>query len=276
MPTSLILVPSHAGDEGHPAAAGPEALFAAGAADRLGAVDVATVRRGGPFQDTASSAAEVNRRLAAVARAAVDAGRLPVVLAGSCNACLGVLASFEHGRCGAVWLDAHADFNTPASTQSGFFAGMSLAIATGHCYRDYWATIGDSEPLREDEIVVLGVRELSPDAERERLQHSAIRVVAWQDGHPAADPVAALRDLAERVGDVYLHVDFDAFAPDVAPGVADEPVPGGLSLSDAERILTVVGERFRIRAATLATFTPERDRDGRTLELALRLLELLS
>jgi arginase len=275
VPAALILVPSHAGDEGHPAAAGPEALFAAGAADRLGAVDVTTVRRAGPFRDTASSAAEVNRQLATAARAAGDAGRFPVVLAGSCNACLGVLASFEHGRCGAVWLDAHADFNTPASSQSGFFAGMSLAIATGHCYRDYWATIGDAEPLREDGIVLLGVREVSPDAERERLQQSAIQVVAWEDGHPSRDPVAALDELAERVGDVYLHVDFDAFAPEVAPGVADEPVPGGLSLSDAERILTAVNERFRIQAATLATFTPERDRDGRTLQLALRLLELL-
>ena len=58
-------------------------------------------------------------------RSAVACAQLAVVLAGSCNASLGVLAGFDHSRCGAVWLDAHADFNSPDSTASGFFPGMS-------------------------------------------------------------------------------------------------------------------------------------------------------
>ena len=111
-------------------------------------------------------------------RSVADA-RLPVVLAGSCNTCLGVLAGFEHARCGAVWLDAHADFNTPDSTSSGFFAGMSAAVITGHCYPDYWAQIGDNTPLAEKAMAMFGVRDLSPQAESERLQHSDIQVVRW-------------------------------------------------------------------------------------------------
>jgi arginase family enzyme len=78
------------------------------------------------------------------------------------------------------------------------------------------------------------------------------------------------------VQDVYLHIDFDGFAPEVAPGTVDEPVPGGLSLADAEEIVRGTAERFHIRAATLATYTPERDRDGKTLTVGLRLLELLA
>jgi len=70
-------------------------------------------------------------------------------------------------------------------------------------------------------------------------------------------------------------VDFDAFAPEVAPGVADEPVLGGLTLEDAELIVGTTAERFRIRAATLATYAPQRDIDDRTLGVGLRLLELL-
>jgi arginase family enzyme len=58
-------------------------------------------------------------------------------------------------------------------------------------------------------------------------------------------------------------------------GVVDEPVPGGLSLADAEQIIRVTAERFRIRATTLATFTPGLDRDGKTLRLGLRLIEIL-
>jgi arginase len=257
MDVCLIQVPYHAGDESLGSSKGAERFVAAGAGELFSerglGVTVETIDRGGPFRDTASSASRVNKRLADVVRRAVDAGQLPVVLTGSCNSAIGVLAGFDHGRCGAVWLDAHADFNTPESGQSGFFAGMSMAIITGHCYRSYYAQIGDSRPLAEDTIVMFGVRDLWPPAERERLERSAIEVVPWRDGRPQRDVTAALDELAKRVDDVYLHVDFDGFAPEVAPGIVDEPVPGGLSLEDAEQIVHGSAERFRIRAATLAT-----------------------
>jgi arginase len=242
-----------------------DALGASGAA-----VSIEVIERGAPFRDTGTSAAVVNARLAGAVRRAVGADELPVVVSGSCNSALGVLAGFEHARCGVVWLDAHADFNTPDSTASGFFPGMSLAVVTGHCFGNYWAQIGDSTPVAEDAIVMFGVRDLSPDAERERLYRSAIHV-AEADG----DVAAALDRLAARMHEVYLHVDFDGFAPDVAPGVADEPVPGGLSLEDGEAIIRATAERFRIKAATLATYTPDLDRDDKTLRLGLRLIELL-
>ena len=84
-----------------------------------------------------------------------------------------------------------------------------------------------------------------------------------------------LERLARRVQEIYLHIDFDGFAPEVAPGIVDEPVPGGLSVEDADTIVRATGERFRIRAATLATYTPSNDVDDRTLRLALRLIELI-
>jgi arginase len=262
MGVCLVEVPFHAGDDDHPSSRGPRRLLEAGAADRFAERGVAvTIERAGretPFRDTASSSAEVNRELAAIVRRAVAGAQLPVVLTGSCNACLGVLAGLEHSRSGAVWLDAHADFNTPESTASGFFAGMSAAIVAGHCYRDYWGQIGDNTPLAEDSIAMFGVRDLSPEAERERLHHSAIQVVEWHDGHPDRDILATLDDLASRVSDVYLHVDFDAFAPELAPAIADEPVPGGLTLEQAQAIIRATADRFRIRAATLATYAPER------------------
>ncbi|TML53505.1 MAG: hypothetical protein E6G21_02450 [Actinobacteria bacterium] len=280
MEVTLIQVPYHAGDERHGSSDGPGRFVAAGAVDVFSArgLDVAldTIDRGGPFRDTAASAAQVNRRLADVVRQAVDRGRLPVVLSGSCNAAMGVLAGFDHARCGAVWLDAHADFNTPESGMSGFFPGMSLAIVTGHCYRSYWSQIGNSAPLAEDTIVMFGVRDLWPEAERERLERSAIAVLPWRDGRPQGDVEEALDELARRVQDIYLHIDFDGFAPEVAPGIVDEPAPGGLSLADAEEIVRGTAERFRIRAATLATYTPERDQDDKTLRVGLRLLELLA
>jgi arginase family enzyme len=153
---------------------------------------------------------------------------------------------------------------------------MSVAIISGHCYPSYWAQIGESTPLAEQTIAMFGVRDLSPPAERERLHRSAIAVVEWQDGQPDRDILGTLDDLARRVGDVYLHVDLDALAPELAPGIADEPVPGGLTLEQAATVIRATADRFRIRAATLATYAPQRDREERTLRVALSVIELLA
>jgi arginase len=279
MDICLIQVPYMAGDDRHGSSRGPKRLLEAGAGGVLAArgigVTLETIDRGEPFRDTAASSARVNKQLAAVIREAVDAGQLPIVLAGSCNSSLGVVAGFDHAHCGAVWLDAHADFNTPESTLSGFFPGMSLAVISGHCYRQYWAEIGDSTPIAEDAIVMYGVRDLRPEAERERLARSGIQVVEWRDGKPSGDLVAPLEQLARRVQEIYLHIDLDGFAPEVAPGIVDEPVPGGLSFEDAEVIMRATAERFRIRAATVATYTPELDKEERTLRVGLRIIELV-
>jgi arginase len=276
---SLIEVPYHAGDDRHGSSEGPRRLLDAGAAKVLQAqghcVTVRSVDRGGAFRDTASSSAAVNKEVAAAVREAIGADGFPLIVAGSCVTCQGVLAGFEHEGCGAVWIDAHADFNTPETAASGFFPGMSLAVIAGHCYGNYWAQIGDSTPLTEERMALFGVRDLWPEAERERLERSAIIVVGWDDGVPQRNVIATLDRLRTRTEDVYLHVDFDGFAPEVAPGVVDDPVPGGLSAEDAETIIRGTAERFSIRAATFATYTPERDEDEKTLRLALRLVELV-
>jgi arginase len=278
---ALLQVPYMLGDESHAAAAGPARYLEAGASELLRAkgleVAVEQVERGGggPFSDAPAASLAVNLALAEAVRRAVAAERLPLVLAGSCDASLGVLAGFDHARCGVVWIDAHADFNTPESSVSGFFPGMSAAVIAGHCHRELWAETGDATPVAEEAMLMLGVRELSPEAERERLERSAIRVVPWHGGRPEGDVDSALDDLAGLAEDVYLHVDNDALDPATAPGIVDEPVPGGLSLDQMEEILRGVTSRFRVRAAALTTFTPARDEDDRTLRAGLRVLDLL-
>jgi arginase len=272
-------VPYHAGDQRPASSAGPKRLIDAGAVDVLHGHGHSVIVRGidriGPFRDTASSSAAVNKRLAEVVARAHSAGRMPLIVTGSCDSCLGVLAGFDHRGWGAIWIDAHADFNTPESTASGFFPGMSLAIATGHCYRAYWSQIGDNAPMAEKAIAMFGVRDLSPEVERERLQSSAISVVGWHEGKPDSAIDAALDRVAEHATDVYLHIDFDGFAPNIAPGVVDEPVEGGLALADARLIVQRTFGRFRVRAITLATYTPANDKADATLRLALELVDLI-
>ncbi|HEY3023792.1 MAG TPA: arginase family protein [Actinomycetota bacterium] len=279
MAICVIQVPSHAGDERHPSSAGPRRLIEAGAValleDQGHRVTVELATRSGPFRDTAHASAIVNRKVATAVSGAIAADAVPLVLAGSCVTAHGVLAGFDHAACGIVWIDAHGDFNTPQTTDSGFFPGMSLAVITGDCYQNYWARIGDSTPVAGEAIVMFGVRDVSPQAERDRLDRSGIQIVEWLGGRAQSDIVASLDTLARRVGDVYMHIDLDGFAPEVAPGVVDDPVPGGLSIADGEAIVRSTAERFRLRAATLTTYNPELDRGGRTLQLALRLIELI-
>lgn len=274
MQLCLIQVPYMVGDDRHGASRGPQTLVES-LADS-GAVRGPRIERPGPFRDSASASVAVNRELAGAVRGSVAAGQLPLVLAGSCDVSMGVLAGFDHARCGVVWVDAHADFNTPESTVSGFFAGMSLALVTGHCYRRLWARIGDGSPVAEEHVLLVGVRDLSPDEERERLERSAIQSVPWRDGAPQANLSAALDELAGRVGEVYLHVDLDGLDPEVAPGIVDPPIPGGLSLADLEELVRGVAARFHLRVAALTTYNPALDRDDRTLQAARRVVELLS
>lgn len=276
MDVCLIQVPYMAGDDRHGSSRGPKRLLEAGASGVLAArgvgVTLKTIDRGEPFRDTAASAARLNKQLAVVVRKAVDAGQLPIVLAGSCKILPGCRRRLRPRGLRRRLARRPRRLHTPESTLSGFFPGMSMAVITGHCYRRYWAEIGDSTPIAEDAIVMYGVRDLWPEAERERLECSGIQVVKWRDGKPSGDLVAPLEQLARRVQEIYLHIDFDGFAPEVAPGIVDEPVPGGLSFEDAEEIMRAAAERFRIRAATLATYTPELDKEERTLRVGLRII----
>jgi arginase len=233
------------------------------------------VERQGPFRDSASASLAVCRALTPLVAEAIRTERLPIVLAGSCDVSKGILSAFDHSRCGVVWVDAHADFNTPESTRTGFFPGMSLAVLAGHCYREYWAQLGNNVAVPEDATLLLGVRAVDP-WEQERLDRSALRIVAWRDGRPQGDVETALDLLAGRVKEVYLHLDMDALDPSLAPGIVDDPVAGGMTLGDLDGVIRGMTERFRLRAVALTAFNPARDVGGITLRSALRVIELVS
>src|ERR1039457_3505873 len=238
-------------------------------------VTVERVERGEPFRDSGNASLIVSKRRAGIVRQAIAGKQLPLALAGGCDVSKGILSGFDHGQCGVVWFDAHADFNTPETTTSGYFDGMSLAVITGHCYRNYWAQIGNCIPIPESATLLLGVRDLDT-AEREHLDHSDVQVVKWHEGRPQGDARVALDKLAQRVPEVYLHIDMDSLDPKVAPGVVFDPVPGGLSLEDMEEGIRAVFARFRVRAATLSVYNPDRDQDDKTLRAGLRIIEVLA
>ena len=266
------------GDERQGGSRGPQRFVERGARTVLAAktngVRVERVERGEPFRDSTSASMAVNKQLAHMVRQAVAAGRFPLVLAGSCDVAMGVLSGFEHSRCGVIWIDAHGDFNTPESTISGFFGGMSLAIITGHCYQNLWAQIGNSAPISETRTLAIGLRDLDP-AERQRLKRSAIQAIPWHEGKPMSQLIGSLNKMTERTKETYLHIDIDALDPTVARNIVDSPVPGGLSLQELEQVIRAAATHLRVRAMTLATYNPDTDADGKTLQAGLRIIELI-
>jgi arginase len=206
---------------------------------------------------------ELDRRLARRVAAARADGAFPLVLAGNCCSCLGTVAGA--GAPAAVWLDAHADFDTPEDNRSGFTDVMGLAILTGSGWRALRESIPGFAALQEEDVVLAGVRDLEP-YQRDRLDGSAVRVV------PGAIDRAELHDALDRLHEsqtrTYLHVDLDVL--DAAVGRANAwAAPGGPALPGVLHAVDAVFDRFDVAAAALASYDPETDRDG-AIALAAR------
>lgn len=149
---------------------------------------------------------------------ALAGGSLPVLLAAECSIALTTLGTVLGHRPEArvLWLDAHGDFNTPATTGSGYLGGMALAGACG-----LWDAGLGAPPADAASVVLAGVRELDP-AEREALEASEVTVI----GASPVETLVAVKNALDGAP-VYLHIDLDVLDPEAFP--AQFPAPGGLS-----------------------------------------------
>ena len=292
MRVSLIAVPYDLGRADVGSGLGPAAYLKAGAAETLRArgheVEVVTVRRSAPFTDELRAVLDVDEAVAAAVDDAVMGGLFPLVVAGNCNVTLGVQAGLQRaGRAGAalVWLDAHGDFNTPVTTETGYLDGMPLAMLCGRAHREAVAGGLTFDSLDEATIVHAGGREFDR-VEHDSLLASAIRLVDGA-GLRARGPAQALAPaLAELAGDrrdlldlepeekppAHLHVDLDVLDPAAAPGVTF-PSPRGLTAAQLLEAIDLVREWFALAAVTVTSFTPGRDEAGTTLAAGLAVLQ---
>jgi arginase len=198
---------------------------------------------------------ELNRRLAASVRNARAEGAFPIVLSGNCNCSWGATAGSSDDETPAVlWLDAHADFDTPEDNLSGFLDVMALSTLTGNCWQALAATIPGFRPVPERDVLLVGVRDLD-DYQRERLERSDISV-SWG----SADPVLEAFD--PDPSRLYLHVDLDSLDPSV--GQANEfAAPDGLPLERVLMLQREAVEAFEPICAAVTAYNPDFDSDGK-------------
>lgn len=278
MKIALIASPYDLGREGEGMGNGPIHYLESGVADALTArgvkVEVDTVECGEPFENESSAVADTNAGLAGRVTKATERGAFPLVLGGNCDSALGTLAGIGTTGVGVVWMDAHGDFNTPETSPSGYFPGMVLAAVTGRCHQELWSRVGNDGPsVPESFVVAVGMRDLDPE-EGQGLDDSEVHTVAASEVNETGVEESLrppLEDLSSPVREVYLHLDKDSLDPRYAPGV-DFPAPGGLSVEDVEEAIRMVAQRFRIRAAALTAYNPDRDEDDRTLRAGTRLI----
>ena len=268
MRISLVTAPYDLGHEGVSVGAGPDRLLDEGAVEALEAagheVDVVRVVPQIDSTNEIGASFEIVRRVSDTVSHAVEDGAFPIVLSGNCLSSIGIVAGL--GRdVGIVWLDAHADFNTPESSLSGFADGMGLAVLTGSSWNTLRETVPGYRIVPEENAVLVGIRDVD-DGEQARLDGSPLQVVAPDD---AVEP--ALETLRSRIEDVYLHIDLDVLDP--SEGRANHfAAPGGLTADAVEQVVSAVTGRLSVRAAALTSYDPAADTDGRIPPIGNRLL----
>lgn len=218
------------------------------------------------------------RSLACGVHRTFSRGRRCLVLEGDHSYAAGTWAGAAaalraRGPVGLVWVDAHMDSHTPATTPSGAVHGMPLAFLLGHGPRALTHLYGPAPRIRPEQVVIVGVRSYEA-GEAALLDRLGVRVIFMEE--VSRRGLAAVMDealaIARRGAAGFgISIDLDAVDPIQAPGVGS-PVPGGL---DGGELVAAVGRAARLPGylgTELAEYSPALDREGRTRRLALDLM----
>lgn len=191
---------------------------------------------------------EILRSCDAAAQMVVDAIELectPVMLGGDHSVAIATLRGMAsvHGPGGAIWVDAHADLNTPATSCSGNVHGMPLAVALGLCADDprFESDRWPARALDPAHTVIIAARDLDP-GERDYLRsHDSPRVFSMQeiDRRGIANVAEEALEIASGAGFLHVSLDLDSLDPIDAPGVGT-PVRGGLTYREGHTIMEII------------------------------------
>jgi len=269
---------------------GPSALRLTSMAARLTELGVDVVELGNVLVRTrglvdsgtgdAHFVEEILRACDAASQMTVDAierGCVPMLLGGDHSVAIGSLrgmASAAGGPGGAIWIDAHADINTPKTSVSGNVHGMPLAVALGMCADDprFASDRWPDRALDPAHTVIVAARDLDA-AERVALRRDdAPRVFTMQEIDRRG--IASVADEALEIasGAAFLHVslDLDALDPRDAPGVGT-PVRGGLNYREAHTLLEILATG-KLTSVDIVEVNPVLDVRNQTAETAAELI----
>jgi len=260
----LVALGHEVRDDGNVAVPQRETLRAAG--DRLAGAELVAITA-------------VCADLAARTHAAVAAGEFPLVLGGDHSLAAGSVAGVATAlarkgeRLGVLWLDAHGDLNTPATSATGNVHGMPAAHLLGLGDPALAALATPSPALRPEHLVYVGLRDLDPP-ERTHIRDLGIRAFTMRDIDERGLPAVmqdAIAHASRGTAGLYLSCDADWVDPSEAPGVGTR-VPGGATFREAHLAMEMLADTGRLIGMDLVEINPVRDRENRTAELAVALI----
>jgi len=249
------------------------------ALDDLGNVDSSQVEAlavGDPAARYWKAIKATCEQLARGVAAAVGEGALPLVLGGDHSIAVGTLgglAAAHGGPGGVIWLDAHTDMNTPATSPSGNVHGMPLAVALG--LSDDARFRSDAWPLPmlfEDHTVLIGVRSVD-EGEKRRLRDLGVHVFTMYDVDRRGIGAVIEEGIELASGGAFLHVslDMDVVDPEQAPGVGT-PVRGGITYREAHLGMEILAKQGVVASLEVVEVNPVLDEHNATASLAVELV----
>ena len=219
------------------------------------------------------------RALSAHAYELTRSGAIPIFLGGDHSLSMGSVNGMarhwrERGReLFVVWLDAHADYNTPATTLSGNMHGMAAAFLCGEPGLDGLLGEEPRAPIAPAQLDLFGTRSIDK-LEKDLLRDRRVSVADMRqiDEFGVGVLIRRVIDKVKSRGGV-LHVSFDVdfLDPSLAPGVGTT-VPGGATYREAHLVMEMLHDSGLVRSADIVELNPFLDERGRTARTAVELI----
>ena len=224
--------------------------------------------------------APVCQALYETALASLNAGALPLVLGGDHSLGAGsVAAAAEWARrtkalpIGLLWIDAHGDMNTPATSPSGNVHGMPLAALLGPEPAELSGIGGWLPKVQPAHTVLVGVRNLD-EREKAAVRESRVHVFTMKDIDRqgiASTVEQAVKLAGQGTAGIHVSFDLDACDPAIAPGVGT-PVRGGFNYREAHMVMEIVADSGLLTSLDMAEVNPTLDVRNTTAELGTELV----
>ncbi|MBI3818180.1 MAG: arginase [Planctomycetes bacterium] len=270
---------------------GPSAIRYAGISSRIRAlghmfsdagdvpVPIPETRRPGRGPKYLKEIFKACERLSRRVEQSLTKGETPLVIGGDHSIAIGTItgvASYyrkNNEKIGLIWVDAHADMNTPDTSPTGNIHGMPLSAVLGMGAQQLVHLGGFTPKVSPENVALIGIRDLDP-AEKEIVKTSGIHAFTMRDvdemGMAKVMRVALNAVNADTAG-FHLSFDLDGLDPEIAPGVGT-PVRGGIGFREAHLLMEMVADSGRMLSIEATEINPILDTKNKTAELMVELI----
>ena len=228
---------------------------------------------------------EIQRWIRTISARAYDlakTGAIPIFLGGDHSLSMGSINGVarhcrEQGReLFVMWLDAHADYNTPATTITGNMHGMSAAFLCGEEGLDGLLGNEPRAPIDSSRLELFGTRSIDKlEKDLVKLRRISVADMRKIDEFGVSVLIRRVIDKVKAVdGVLHLSFDVDFLDPEVAPGVGTM-VPGGATYREAHLIMELLHDSRIVHSLDIVELNPFLDDRGRTARSVVELIASL-